>query len=76
MDLTEENNNGKNSPINEYLYAEKVKPTLSGKDEYLLYRNILKGDILHRDEFEGVDIKTVLHAREAGLVLLKSNVGG
>jgi hypothetical protein len=40
----------------------------------LIYRNALKEDILERKEFEEVELKTVLMAREQGLVLLKSKL--
>lgn len=74
VDLTEGNNNGKNRSIEEFLYTEKVKPHISQKEEYLLYRKALDHHILTRDEMKGIDMKTVLHAREEGIVLLKSKV--
>lgn len=74
VDLTEGNANGKNRPIDEFLYTEKVIPNISAKDEYLKYRNALKDRILARREFQGVGIKGILHAREEGLELLKNNV--
>ena len=46
------------------------------KDEYLLYRKALTDSISVREELSGVDIKTVLHAREEGLALLKANISG
>jgi hypothetical protein len=75
VDLTEGNANGKNRPIDDFLTTEAVIPNISGKDEYLKYRNALKELILKRTEMKGVDLKTVLHAREEGLDLLKANVG-
>jgi hypothetical protein len=74
VDLTEGNNNGKNRPIDEFLFAEAVIPNISGKDEYLLYRKALNGRILLRKEMQGVDIKRILQAREEGIKLLKSKV--
>lgn len=74
VDLTEGNRNGKNRPIDQFLYTEAVAATISGKDEYLLYRKALKDPILKRRELEGVDVKTILKAREEGLALLRSNV--
>ena len=74
VDLTEENQNGKNRPIDHFLHTEKVKPDISEKDEYLLYRNALKDRILLREELGGVDIKRILHAREEGIKLLKSKI--
>nr|MBC8246775.1 hypothetical protein [Deltaproteobacteria bacterium] len=68
------NNNGKNRSIEEFLYTEKVKPHISQKEEYLLYRKALEDHILTLNEMKGIDMKTVLHAREEGIVLLKSKV--
>ncbi|MCB2147514.1 MAG: hypothetical protein KQI81_13645 [Deltaproteobacteria bacterium] len=74
VDLTEGNANGKNRSIDDFLFTETVTPNISGKDEYLKYRNALKEHILKRTELQGIDIKAVLHAREEGLELLKRNV--
>ena len=74
VDLTEGNHNGKNRPIDEFLHTEKVIPNISGKDEYLLYRNALKNRILLRAELKGIDIKRILQAREEGIHLLRSKV--
>jgi hypothetical protein len=74
VDLTAGNHNGKNRPINDFLHTEKVIPTITSKDEYLLYRSALKNHILLRQELEGVDIKRILQAREKGLTLLKSKI--
>jgi hypothetical protein len=74
VDLTQENHNGKNQPIESFLHTETVAPNISAKQEYLLYRQALKSLILNREELKGVDIKRILHAREEGLELLKSLV--
>ena len=74
VDLTEGNNNGKNEPIDEFLYTEAVIPNISAKDEYLLYRKALKERILLREELKDIDIKRILQAREEGIKLLKSKV--
>ncbi len=74
VDLTEGNRNGKNRPIVEFLHTEKVIPNISAKDEYLLYRNALKGRILLREELRVVDIKRILQAREEGIKVLRSKV--
>lgn len=74
VDLTEGNANGKNGPIDDFLYSLEVESNISGKDEYMLYRNALKNDILQRVELMGIPIKTILQAREQGLALLKSLV--
>ena len=74
VDLTEGNKNGKNRPIDEFIYTEAVIPNISGKDEYLLYRKALKDRILLREELKDIDIKRILQAREEGIKLLKSKV--
>ena len=74
VDLTEGNRNGKNRPIDDFLYTDRVAATISAKDEYMIYRKALSEVILKRDELKGVDIKRILHAREEGLKLLKANL--
>ena len=74
VDLTEGNNNGKNHSIEEFLFTEKVTPNLSEKDEYLLYKNVLKNNILPRKEMEGIKIIDILHARTEGIMLLRSKI--
>jgi hypothetical protein len=74
VDLTEGNRNGKNRPIDAFLYTDRVAATISAKDEYMIYRKALSEVILKRDELKGVDIKRILHAREEGLKLLKANL--
>lgn len=74
VDLSEGNRNGKNGPIDQFLHSEKVEANISAKDEYLLYRKALKNHVLPRKELQGVDMKTILKAREEGLLLLKANI--
>ncbi len=74
VDLTEGNRNGKNRPIDDFLYTDRVAATISAKDEYMIYRKALSEVILKRAELKGVDIKRILHAREEGLILLKANI--
>jgi hypothetical protein len=74
VDLTEGNRNGKNRPIDDFLYTDRVAATISAKDEYMIYRRALSEVILKRDELKGADIKRILHAREEGLKLLKANL--
>lgn len=74
VDLTEGNRNGKNGPVNTFLYTQEVAPTFSEKEEYLLYRRVLAEQILLQEEFRGVDIRTVLLARGEGLALLKTRL--
>jgi hypothetical protein len=74
VDLTEGNDNGKNKPLDEFLYTEKAGPMISGRDEYMIYRKVLTEDILQRDEMKGIDLRLILYAREEALKLLKSKV--
>jgi len=74
VDLTEGNQNGKNRPIDRFLYTEPVRPDLSAKDEYLLYRKALTDCILLRKELSTTDLKRILHAREQGIKLLQSKI--
>lgn len=74
VDLSEGNQNGKNGPIDDFLYLEKVTANISAKEEYLRYRQALEDCILPRPEFSGIDMKTILKAREEGLSLLKANI--
>jgi hypothetical protein len=70
--VTEGNHNGKNRPIDNFLYTQNVIANISAKDEYLLYRNALKNEIILREELNGVDLKYILQAREEGIKLLRS----
>jgi hypothetical protein len=74
VDLTEGNRNGKNRPIDDFLYTGRVESAISAKDEYMIYRRALSEVILKRVELKEVDIKRILHAREEGLKLLKTNL--
>jgi hypothetical protein len=74
VDLSEGNNNGKNRPIEDFLYTQRVEPNISEKAEYLLYRKTLKNLILNRKEMKGVEITQILRAREQSLQLLKKNI--
>jgi hypothetical protein len=72
FDLTEGNNNCKKKPIDQYIYAEKVLPFISRKDEYLLFKKILEEKILPSKEMEGITEKNLLKARGEGINLLKT----
>ena len=74
VDLTEGNKNGKNKPLDDFLFIEKVIPDISAKDEYLLYRKAVQNIILSREDMKGADMKTILHAREEGIKLLRSKI--
>ena len=74
VDLSEGNRNGKKGPIDKFLYTKKVAACISGKDEYLLYRKALASHVLTRPEFQYIHTKTILKAREEGLILLRANI--
>jgi hypothetical protein len=76
VDLTEGNRNGKNRPIDDFLFTAPVAADLSAREEYLIYRKALKDVVLKREELAGADIRRILHAREEGLKLLKANLQG
>jgi len=74
VDLTEGNRNGKNRPIDDFLYTEEVAPNISAKDEYLRYRRALTDLLADRVELAGIELKRILQAREEGLALLRWNI--
>jgi len=74
FDLTEGNNNGKKTSIQNFIHAEKVEPFISRKDEYLILKKVLKEKVLPSDEMRGISERTLLKAREEGLKLLKNNI--
>lgn len=74
FDLTEGNCNGKNTSIEEFMHEEKVDPFITRKDEYLLYKKVLKEKVLPSKEMEGKRERTLLKAREESIKLLKKNV--
>ncbi len=74
VDLTEGNNNGKNRPINHFLFTKKVIPNISEKDEYFIYRGSLEDTILKHEEMTNVSISQILQARQEGIKLLHSKV--
>jgi hypothetical protein len=75
VDLTEGNRNGKNGPIDVFLFTRLVEPNISAKAEYLIYRQALTDLVRTREELQGVEIKQILHAREDGIKLLRANIG-
>ena len=75
VDLTEGNRNGKNGPIDDFLFTRPVEANISAKAEYLIYRQALTDLVRSRDELRGIDIKQLLHAREEGIKLLRANIG-
>jgi hypothetical protein len=52
----------------------RVRPDISEKEEYRLYRQALTTHVLTREEMAGIDLKTILKAREAAIALLKVNM--
>ena len=74
FDLTEGNHNGKNFPINDLIQEEKVIPFISGKNEYLLFKRILREIILPSGEMANIPEITLLKAREEAIHLLHAKV--
>ncbi len=74
FDLTEGNYNGKETSIEKFLHEEQVKPFISRKDEYLLYRRVLEEKILPSPELAGISIKIILKAREEAIILLHEKI--
>ncbi len=74
FDLTEGNCNGKNTTIKSFIHEEEVDPFISRKEEYLLYKRVLKEKVLPSKEMEGTKERTLLKAREESIILLKENV--
>lgn len=72
FDLTDGNHNGKKKPIDDCIHSERVDPFISRKDEYLLFKKVLKEKILPSKEMEGIPEKTILKARAKGINLLVS----
>ena len=72
FDLTEGNYNGKKKPIDDCIHAERVNPFINRKDEYLLFKRVLKEFILPSKEMEGISEKTLLKARGESITLLKN----
>ena len=74
FDLTEGNCNGKNTTIDEFIHEEKVDPFISEKDEYLLFKRVLKEKILPSKEMEGITERSLLKARSESIRLLTKNM--
>lgn len=74
FDLTEGNHNGKNHPINDLIQEEQVIPFISGKDEYLLFKRILRETILPSSAMLNIPEITLLKAREEAIHLLHAKV--
>ena len=74
FDLTEGNNNGKKTSIEHFIHTAKVDPFISRKDEYLLFRKVLKETIINFEEMQGITQKSLVKARIQALGLLKVNM--
>ncbi|QEE16752.1 hypothetical protein DSAG12_02582 [Promethearchaeum syntrophicum] len=74
FDLTEGNDNGKETSIEEFMHKEQVEPFISRKNEYLLYRRVLEEKLLLSPEFAGISLKIILKAREEAILLLHEKV--
>ncbi|MFX1570709.1 MAG: hypothetical protein ACFFCV_20415 [Promethearchaeota archaeon] len=74
FDLTEGNCNGKNTSIEEFIHEEKVDPFITTKNEYLLFKKVIKEKVLPSKEMKGIKERTILKAREEAIILIKENV--
>ncbi|MFX1236449.1 MAG: hypothetical protein ACFFAS_12080 [Promethearchaeota archaeon] len=74
FDLTEGNDNGKKTSIEEFIHAEEVMPFITQKNEYLLLKKVLKEKVLPSKEMKGIKEKTLLKARLEAIDLLKKNI--
>jgi hypothetical protein len=74
FDLTEGNNNGKKTSIDEFIHTQKVTPFISKKDEYLIFKEVLKQEILPLNEMKNIKERALLKAREEAIKLLKRNI--
>jgi len=72
FDLTEGNHNGKKKPIDDCIHTERVDSFICSKDEYLLFKMVLKEKILPSKEKEGITEKILLKARAKSLNLLRN----
>jgi len=74
FDLTEGNYNGKKTTIDELIHEEKVDPFISNKDEYLLFKKVLKNKVLPLEEMDEIKERALLKARGEALILLMKNI--
>lgn len=74
FDLTEGNMYGEKKSIEEFIHIEKVEPFISRKEEYLLFKKVVKDKILPSNEMEGITERILLKAREESIALLKKNI--
>ena len=74
FDLTEGNNNGKKTSIEDFIETREVEPFISRKDEYLWYKKVLKEKVLLSEEMKGIEERTLLKAREESILLLKKSI--
>jgi len=51
-----------------------VDPFISGKDEYLLFKRVLKKQILQSKEMKGIKERSLLKARSESIILLTQNI--
>lgn len=74
FDLTEGNKNGKETSIEEFIQTNHVIPFITRKDEYLLFRKIVRTKVLPSLEMQGAEMQTILKAREEVINLLHEKV--
>lgn len=76
FDLTEGNNNGKKTSIDQFIHTQKVTPFISKKDEYFILKKVLRDKILASKVMKDIRERTLLKAREEAIKLLKKNIQG
>ncbi|MHA1109619.1 MAG: hypothetical protein ACTSRE_00845 [Promethearchaeota archaeon] len=74
FDLTEGNFNGKKTSIEEFIHEEQVIPFITRKNEYTLYKDIVKKFVLPLEEMKGLKKHTILKSREEAIILLHKNI--
>ena len=71
--MTEGNNNGKKKSIEDFIFTQFVDPFISQKDEYLLFKKVLKEQILPSEEMQGKTERGLLKAREETISTVKKS---
>ncbi len=74
FDLTEGNANGKKQHIDTFLTTLQIPPFISLKAEYKWYRDYVENSVMNLPEMKNISLKSILKARQEGIILLKSKV--
>ncbi len=73
VDLTANNLNGKNTPINSFLYTQKIDPQNISEDKDKIYNNYLEHLIQSDPRFRNTNKATLIWAREECYGLMYKN---